>query len=281
MSNAPMNYINLRLKRDFSDVISTAFQFVRQNWKSLYRPLIFICLPIYMVSSLFMGRFFRTSIGAPDLAGMGSMMLGYLFSVVAMLLLYVMVYEYMAFYLETAGGAPTTAQVWQRTRRRLLDYFVVGLVCSILITIGMFLVLIPGIWLAIVFSMAFPILAFRQVGLGDAFGQSFRLVKGRWWLTFGLILVVAVLIGFISYIIYLPFMLLVGFGSMSSMNAMNDPSHFGWMMSIFTAAAGVVAVLLHPFMIVTIGVHALSLMEEKDGSGLLERVESATAPDAD
>ena len=55
MSNGPNNYIELRQQRDFSAVISTGFQFIRQNWKTLYRPLVFICLPVYLVASVLIG----------------------------------------------------------------------------------------------------------------------------------------------------------------------------------------------------------------------------------
>ena len=117
MSNGPNNYIELRQQRDFSAVISTGFQFIRQNWKTLYRPLVFICLPVYLVASVLFGNFFRTMFTSARggniegmMASMGSMMIGYLLLLISMLLLYTMVYEYMRFYMVNKGMAPAMGE---------------------------------------------------------------------------------------------------------------------------------------------------------------------------
>lgn len=285
MSNAPVEYIELRRRRDLSDVIGTGFQFVRQNWKALYRPLVFICLPLYLVASLLFGNFFRTALDAggraagPVMSGLGSMAIGYLCMGLAVLLLYVMVYEFMRWYMVHQGLPPSTGELWREARGRLPSYLATGLLAGLITMAGMFLFVLPGIWLAIVFSVAFPVLAFERAGTGDSIGRSFKLVRGRWWLTFGLVLVLAFLVAFISYIIYLPFILLTSFGTMSGMQ---DPgaaaSNMGWFMTLFMLAAGVVNVLLQPLLLVPVGLHALSLMEEKEGAGLMQRVDEMTTP---
>ena len=81
MYNANANHIELRQQRDFSALIGTGFEFVRQNWKTLYRPLVFVCLPVYIGASLLFGNFFRTVLAGQASgnlgAGMGSMLVGY------------------------------------------------------------------------------------------------------------------------------------------------------------------------------------------------------------
>jgi hypothetical protein len=285
MSNAPNEYIELRQQRDFSAVISTGFQFIRQNWRTLYRPLVFICLPIYLVASVLFGSFFRTmftsarggNIGGM-MAGMGSMMIGYLLMAISILLLYTMVYEYMRFYMLNKGLAPTTGQLWKETGRQLPSYFVIALLAGIIASFGIILLFVGFIWLGIVFSMALPLRAFERADIGDCIGRSFKLIKGRWWMTFGLVVVLTVLITTIGYVIYLPFMLLTGFGAMSGMGGMHDPAamgeRMGWMMTLMMALGGVMSVLLQPFVQVPIGLQALSLIEEKEGRGLLERVDN-------
>lgn len=283
MHNTGGHYIELRQQRDFSAVIGTGFQFVRQNWRTLYRPLVFICLPVYLGASLLFGSFFRTLLsgqGAGNLgAGMGGLMLGYVAMALAGLLLYAMVYEYMRWYMLHKGLAPTTGELLGEVRRQLLSYLVVGLLAGAIAMAGVVLFILPGIWLAIVFSVAFPLLAFERASVGDCLSRPFKLVKGHWWHTFGLVLVLAMLIGFLGYVIYLPFMLFMGFGAMSGMG---DPatagSGLGWMMTLFMLVAGAVNVLLQPLLLVPVGLNALSLMEEKEGRGLLQRVEDLRGP---
>ncbi|MBK9599391.1 MAG: hypothetical protein IPO60_14000 [Flavobacteriales bacterium] len=69
-------------------------------------------------------------------------------------------------------------------------------------------------------------------------------------MTFGLVIVPSMSIGFISYIIYLPFILLSGFGAMERMGGMDDPAamgeRMGWLMTLMMALGGVMSVLLQP-----------------------------------
>ncbi|MEO8733734.1 MAG: hypothetical protein ABI373_05350, partial [Flavobacteriales bacterium] len=272
MSNAPNEYIELRQQRDFSDVISTGFQFIRLNWKTLYRPLVFICLPIYLVASVLFGSFFRSVFTSARggniegmMAGMGTMMFGYALMGISMLLLYTMVYEYMRFYMLNKGLAPTMGQLWKETSRQLPSYFVIGLLAGIIASFGLILLIVGAIWLGIVFSMALPLRAFERADIGDCIGRSFKVIKGRWWMTFGLVIVLSMLIGIISYIIYLPFLLLTGFGAMSGMGGMQDTAamgeRMGWIMTLMMALLGVMSVLMQPFLQVPLGLQALSLIE--------------------
>lgn len=288
MSNENNAYIELRQQRDFSAVISTGFQFIRQNWKTLYRPLVFICLPIYLVAALLFGTFFRTIMGgaiglgsSPDamISGIGSMFFGYALMGISMLLLYTMVYEYMRFYMLNKGLAPTMGELWKQSVKQLPSYFVIGLLAAIISGFGVILLFVGAIWLAVVFTMAFPLRAFERAEIGDCIGRSFKLIKGRWWMTFGLVLVLAMLISFISYVIYLPMLLLTGFGAMSGMDDPGEAgSRMGWIMTLFMVLMGVMNVLLQPFLQVPIGLHALSLIEEKEGRGLMQRVDEMNTP---
>ena len=93
-------------------------------------------------------------------------------------------------------------------------------------------------------------------------------------MTFGLVIVLTMLIGFISYIVYLPFLLFTGFSAMSSADTMADPAEqMRWAMTGIMIIGGVANILLMPFLQVPLGLHALSLIEEKEGRGLMDRVD--------
>ena len=71
-----------------------------------------------------------------------------------------------------------------------------------LAVLGMTLLLvIPGIWLFVMYAVAVPALLLERVGRVQSLKRSFRLVKGRWWATFGTLLVSTVLAGIVGALV--------------------------------------------------------------------------------
>lgn len=73
--------------------------------------------------------------------------------------------------------------------RALLAIVVAGLA----VAAGLVLFIIPGVWLAISLSMITPVIALERAGPVEAMRRSFSLVRGRWWQTFGFLLMVALM----------------------------------------------------------------------------------------
>lgn len=81
-------------------------------------------------------------------------------------------------------------------RHRLLSLLWVGTIATVMVVIGVILLIIPGIYLFVATSLAVPVLMLEgQRGMG-AISRSMNLVSGRWWSTFGRLLV-----GLIMYIV--------------------------------------------------------------------------------
>jgi hypothetical protein len=76
---------------------------------------------------------------------------------------------------------------------------------SILISFGLILpflcLLLPGIWLAVAWSVSGPALLAEGKGGAKALGRSYRLVQGRWWATFGTLVVMYLIVIVISLIV--------------------------------------------------------------------------------
>jgi len=84
--------------------------------------------------------------------------------------------------------------------RRLHSLLWVSLLQGLLL-IGAFVALIlPSIWLAIAWIVAFPALLVEGYKGRKALGRSFRLVRGRWWPTFGVILIGYLLAAVIQFL---------------------------------------------------------------------------------
>jgi hypothetical protein len=61
--------------------------------------------------------------------------------------------------------------------------------------------ILPGIWLAVALSVSVPALLLERIRPFAAMRRSFRLVRGRWWPTFAVLLVGYLLIGIIGAIV--------------------------------------------------------------------------------
>lgn len=75
-----------------------------------------------------------------------------------------------------------------------------SLLTGIFIGIGMLLFIVPGIILAIMFSLTIPTIIIEQIGAFESLGRSRRLVSNRWGETFVLLLLLGIIILVVSFI---------------------------------------------------------------------------------
>jgi hypothetical protein len=78
---------------------------------------------------------------------------------------------------------------------RLRSIVWVTLLASIAAGLGLILCIIPGVFLWVAFAVAVPALLTEGVKGSGALGRSRSLVQGRWWPTFGLLLIGSLLAG--------------------------------------------------------------------------------------
>lgn len=76
----------------------------------------------------------------------------------------------------------------------------VGLVYAICIFVGS-LILIPGIYLGVVWTFYLQCIALAKRKGVDALGHSLMLVRGRWWRTFGFVLLLGILVSACSTLV--------------------------------------------------------------------------------
>ncbi len=77
----------------------------------------------------------------------------------------------------------------------------VGIVAGIGIVIGFVLIIIPGLILITIWSVAAPVVVLEHPGVLAALGRSRGLVRGNGWQVFGVILMLYILVGVVSFII--------------------------------------------------------------------------------
>jgi len=67
--------------------------------------------------------------------------------------------------------------------------------------VGLLLCILPGVYLWVGFYVAIPVLLVEGSGPFGSMGRSRRLVKGRWWGTFGVAIVGILLVAVLTYVI--------------------------------------------------------------------------------
>jgi hypothetical protein len=101
------------------------------------------------------------------------------------------------------GSEPSIGRSLRFGLRRSPMVALLALIAGIGIGIGFALCLLPGIWLSVLWCLAFPALLFERTGPFKAMGRSSSLIKGRWWASLLLVVVgyllVTILGGIIQY----------------------------------------------------------------------------------
>lgn len=81
---------------------------------------------------------------------------------------------------------------------KLPSLLVAQFVAGILTVIGLLLFIVPGIIIAIMFSLVFPAIIIEQRGAFESLGRSQKLVSYRWLKTFALLLILAIIVLIVS-----------------------------------------------------------------------------------
>ena len=101
--------------------------------------------------------------------------------------------------VETAQAALLSS--FNATVPRLLSLLAVSIITGILIVAGFIAFVIPGIILAIMFSLVVPAIMIEKVGALESLSRSRRLVSGRWLKTFVLLFLFQIVIGLVSSVL--------------------------------------------------------------------------------
>ncbi|PST84741.1 hypothetical protein C7T94_01015 [Pedobacter yulinensis] len=274
--------IDLRKNRDFGELVNDSFLFLRQNFKSLVRIFFMYC-GLFVVGGMIAMIFQQiknvsyyngvlTQKRNPGPFDMFSQfgfeyVLALLSMWVSFTLMTVSVVSFMALYAENDKTIPTNEQLWQRIKETFLRTLGSSVVWFILLLVGSVLCVVPGVYLFPVCSLFYVVLITEKCSFGEAWTKSFRLIKNNWWMVFGVLFVMYVIVYFSTTLITLPttIMTLVGVLGESSPR----------ISLTFSIIGTVLQFVCQVFLILPTIASCLvfySLSEHKDGAGLLERI---------
>lgn len=271
--------INLNRTREFGDLFTDCFTYVRQHYKTLGKSILYFVIPVIVLSSIFFGSYMQqifnlmpagsepsfssitpafTSLGAAALFGM--------FAWAAMS---AVVYNHMSLLSESDSTTVTVNKIWGRFKEDILGLIGISLLTGIFTFFGVLFLIIPGIYLSVKFALIPAAFVHERVGIGDAFSRSWFLTNNFWWITFGLIILMSMMVSFMSYFLTVPIMIASAFAQFAGGEIGSEQSMF----AIMYGSAMLLGYIFYALFYITLGLHYFNLVERKEGNVMQQRIE--------
>jgi hypothetical protein len=137
----------------------------------------------------------------------------------------------------------------------------------------MVFLLIPGIYVAVVLSLALAVTLFEGTSFGDTWERCFKLIRDKWWSTFGLIVVMAIIVGIVGMIFAVPTAIIAFFVSAKMLPDVST----AWLV-VANVIALVGRTMLNAVLYLAIGFQYTNLVERQEGRGLISAIDSIGTP---
>lgn len=236
-------YIELRINRDFGDILSVYFDFIRQNIKKFtnvflsYNGIFLIGLLItsYLLVSGFVGIITEGS----NIYGMGSgesnegtywtyIIVGSIIFFIIFILVagfnFSLSSSYLVKYDEHKGQGFDKREVWEHTKGNLGNtlvfilllipiygvFFIIALVFAFIPLLGMFAQYIVQFALTAWIGVSFFSMMSQSKGVIDGFGEGWNLVINNFWRSVGVNFILGLLNGLLFFIILIVPSIIIG-----------------------------------------------------------------------
>lgn len=207
------------------EILDVALKIWRRHFPALARIVLFVVAPVQVLSSLLLASVlpedevvfdtgFESSDPAADpfgaefdggdaatfVAGVGlvTLLSGLAFVLSSAAALRAVTVAYL-------GGTPDWKESLRLALHRLGSLVWLSCLMGFFVLLAFLMVVVPGVWLSVAWSLAFVALVAEELTSTGALQRSFALVQGRWWPTFGVLLVAFLLNFIVDQIIAIPF----------------------------------------------------------------------------
>jgi hypothetical protein len=284
MSATP--YIELSQKRDITQVINTAFSLLRQIYKRMFRDILLITGPFFLLSGIFSAlanynefgkmhnNFERLNSANPFAIFESPEIYMSLFaSLMGWSLALCVCGNHIRQYFLAKNKEYDVQEVRKTLGRDFWRVLVMHIILFIIVAGGAVCLAIPGIYLGVANSLAVTILVQNKgMNLGSAMSESRRLIHDNWWRSLGLGVLVVLFEGVKGGI----FTIILGIFSVviqlhSAQGGNIEEYKIGYI--ITTCVPQLINAILTPVSISISAVYYYSLKEEKDQTDLARRID--------
>ncbi|HEX8328243.1 MAG TPA: hypothetical protein VF629_11930 [Hymenobacter sp.] len=281
---------DFRQQRDFGQKISATFEFISAHWRGLGRALLFIVVPAALLQGILSGLmqkelllasarrngrgggFLGNLAQAGELTGSPYYWVNIVLGATFITLLVLTVYSYMRRCLRpTPSPEPiTTGEVWAEVKARFLESFLSYFGLVIVIIVGYFLFVIPGIYLSVVLTLFYIVLVMENTGFGATISRCRQLARGKWWSTLGLLFIMFMMLAICSGVIGGVIGGIIGaVGGLLGLNQGGSASSFLSVLAIATSTlTGLLSMFFYPPLLIALAFQYFNLVERHDAIGL-------------
>lgn len=212
-------------------------------------------------------------------------------------------FAYLAIYLERPGELISTSSVWERFRQGFLPLFlttllfIIGLILlmaflgggftalffgslpdselllerAFLVPLVVILAFVPLIFVAVRAGLFCPVIFIEGKSGFAAFNRSWKLVKGKWWSTFGLLVVMSILVSLIGIAFQLPMLLISIFKEILQWE---NGGSFELIIIVASVIGMLGETLLFSILHIALGFQYFNLVERQESIGLMREIDS-------
>lgn len=203
-------------ERGLGDILSAAWNLYSKNAAQLIKIVAVVVVPLAFVQAILV-RVIVKPCSATDIktlqdlsnlvkrcaGGMGrGLLIGALTYFVAVAIQQLILGALMRGGAGTLLGRPIDVTAsYHVALSRVGELIILALVIAIAVSVGFFLLIIPGVIVGVFLSMAVPAFIVERKGVADSMSRSWNLVSGSWWQVFGVIVIAGVLASIVTWIL--------------------------------------------------------------------------------
>jgi len=212
--------------KGFGDLFKESFSELKEKFTPIFKSFLFLYLiPMAIVFVIFMGLFVAGSFASDEGANItgiaisdfnfgsvvsavlvgggfsyGLIVVGFILVIILVVLMILLSISYL--YIALFGKKQMSFKhIFGAARTYFWRYVGLCILLAILLVILFILFIIPGIIFFVYWLFAAYVLMNEKLSPWDSMKRSKQIVKGRWWRTFGILLLIGVIVSFASLII--------------------------------------------------------------------------------
>lgn len=267
--------IEFRKVRDFGGLLNVTFDYIKRNFKVLFKSNLLISAPAILLAGVFMGLYQSSMfnfMGSPDLEQIGiPFLLSMFFMMLSYLIITVVTYSHLMLYNQSETESIEIDDVWRMVKKNFFLIFLTGIGYTVIAFFGFLLLIIPGVYLSIALSLIFIVRLEEGLGFIEAVKRCTRIISDNWWFTFGVILVVGFIQGFLGGILYIPNYIVTIFIAFTGVDS--GSSGLNRTLYILSSIITSFSVLLYMISTIAIAFQYYNLVERKEAPGLLKQID--------
>ncbi len=204
-------------QRGLGDILTAAFELYRANAAKLIQIVAIVVIPLTFVLALLTQVTFKVRCDANDIqnfqdaqdfvnrctSGIGrSFLIGAIGWFIAVAIQQLILGAVTRGGTAAVLGRPVDVEgSYRYAFSRIGGLIGLALLIALAVFLGFFVFFIGALIVGVFFAVAVPAFIIERTGAVDSMSRSWRLVRGHWWHTFGVILVAAILAGIVNGIL--------------------------------------------------------------------------------